>query len=180
MTYTIHVIGEARPEAKRQRFFSNRAGKTIVGPRTDEPDRADWKSYVRAEALQVCPEPMAGPLYVDITVIKPRPASYPNRPTKGNPWPWHWWKKPDVDNLQKPIMDALTHVAWLDDAQITDCAVHKRFGDRWEVWVTICPQDALGWEPPQAVQRWWDGWLHRLLPGTQPELDLTPGDKEAA
>lgn len=50
MTYTIRVIGEARPEAKRQRFFRTKAGKTLPGPRTDESDRKDWKVYVHAEA----------------------------------------------------------------------------------------------------------------------------------
>jgi hypothetical protein len=29
MTYTIHVVGEARPEAKRQRFFRTKAGKAV-------------------------------------------------------------------------------------------------------------------------------------------------------
>lgn len=156
MSYTIRVIGEARPERKLQRFPKTRSGRVIVGKRTDEPTRAEWKTWVRLEALRVCTEPIDGPLYVDIIVCKPRPQSYPKRPTKSFPWPWHWTKKPDTNNLAKPIEDALNGIAWHDDAQIVDSAVHKRFGPRHEAIITVTEQSELGWRVPKQVQETWE------------------------
>jgi len=130
----IVIPGEAKTERKRQRFIP---GKGRVGPRTDEPDRADWKARVSERAFATCREPLIGPLACEVEVRRIKPASYPKKPTKGNPWPDHWWKKPDVDNYVKLLFDALTGIVWLDDAQVTDLHVSKRFGARDEVIVTI-------------------------------------------
>ena len=38
--------------------------------------------------------------------------------------------KPDLDKLTRAVLDALTGVAWVDDAQVTDLVVAKRFAPR--------------------------------------------------
>ena len=156
--YRINVVGEVQPECKRQRFNKRRDGTRVPGARTDAPDRASWKAHVALKAAEVCDKLLEGPLYVDIVVLKPRPPSYPNRPTKGCPWPWHWTKKPDTDNLEKPVKDALTGIAWLDDAQVIDAATHKRFGRRHEVWITVVQVTDLCMMPPREVQDAWE-WI---------------------
>ena len=95
------------------------------------------KSIVRLVALQECRTPLEGPLAVSITYRKPRPAGHPKCPTKGQPWPWAAHRRPDLDNLTKPTVDALTGVVWGDDAQIVDLHLRKEFGDRDEVIVTV-------------------------------------------
>lgn len=95
---------------------------------------APWRQDVRTaaeKALAERPE-MAlrtGPLAVEIAFYLPRPkghfgtgrnrlqvrASAPDRPAG----------KPDVDKLARAVLDALTAVVWLDDAQVTDLAAHK-------------------------------------------------------
>lgn len=35
--------------------------------------------------------------------------------------------KPDADNIEKLVMDALNGVAWIDDSQVTDPNVHKKY-----------------------------------------------------
>lgn len=132
----IVVPGVALTERKRQRFIP---GTGNVGPRTDEPDRRDFKARVAYCARQSCPAPMQGPLAVSLTVRKPKPPSWPKKPTGTNPWPWAWWKKPDADNYVKCIADALKGIAWHDDAQIVDLHVSKQFGDRDEVVITVTP-----------------------------------------
>jgi Holliday junction resolvase RusA-like endonuclease len=118
----LWVPGPAKSERKRQRFVK---GLGNVGKRTDEPDRADWKSWVRHCAREACEEPMHGPLALWLVFQRATPASYPKRPTKRCPWPWAWMTKPDTDNLAKPTKDALTGIAWLDDAQVVEEHIAK-------------------------------------------------------
>ena len=132
----IVIPGEAKTERKRQRFVPGRGN---CGKRTDEPDRADWKAWARLCAAQVCNEPLRGPLVCDILVRKPKPDSWPKRATKANPWPWAWWKKPDIGNFEKIISDAMTGIVWVDDAQVIDQRERKHFGPRDEVIVTVRP-----------------------------------------
>lgn len=129
----IVVPGEAKTECKRQRFIKGGG----VGKRVDVPDRADWKARVSERAFAMCRKPLAGPLVCSIEVRRVKPPSYPKRPTKSNPWPEAWWKKPDVDNYVKLLFDALTGIVWQDDAQVTDLHVTKRFGERDEVVISI-------------------------------------------
>ena len=134
MTVYITVPGVALTERKRQRFIP---GKGRVGARTDEPDRVDFKARLAFFATQQCRAPLAGPLAVSITIRKPKPPSWPQKPCKTNPWPWAWWKKPDCSNFDKIVEDALTGIAWHDDAQIIDLHVHKEFANRDEVIITV-------------------------------------------
>jgi Holliday junction resolvase RusA-like endonuclease len=84
------------------------------------------------------PSPLTGPLYVRVEVVLPIPASYSKRkrdeafaglllPTT----------KPDVSNCLKNIEDIMNSLVWLDDKQITEAVVTKRYGilGMWRVTV---------------------------------------------
>ena len=58
-------------------------------------------------------------------------------------------RKPDGDNIEKIVKDALNKVAWNDDTQVVATMKRKRFGDEPGVSVTIIP---LG-ELPSTVNR---------------------------
>jgi|SRR3990172_6470024 len=62
-----------------------------------------------------------GPIELDLCFIMPRP--------KGKSIIERGWMKPDIDNLAKPIMDAMTKAEYFfkDDAQITRLRVEKLF-----------------------------------------------------
>ena len=87
------------------------------------PDTADfWKAEVRRAALAKCPtpEPLRGPLSVQLTFLMPRPKS-----RKGDVW---HATKPDGDNLTKAVLDALTDAGiWGDDAQVARQLVQKLY-----------------------------------------------------
>lgn len=134
------VPGAARPEAKRtSRSFLAKDGKTVVQGRRYEPaDRRDWKSDVRKAAAAAVNGPaLEGPLTLRVMVLRPVPKSTPKKPCKGNWWPWAWWKKPDTDNLVKPIKDACKSVVWLDDAQVVWDNTWKLNSDRNCVVVVV-------------------------------------------
>lgn len=46
-------------------------------------------------------------------------------------------KRPDIDNICKVILDALNHIAYRDDALITDVSVHKHYCNEPKVKVII-------------------------------------------
>lgn len=80
-------------------------------PRTKE--RIAWVDAIRSQWLRYgWPAPQHAAMYeVDITIyLSPR--------RRG--------RRPDVDNLVKPILDALTGMAWVDDAEVVTMIVHKR------------------------------------------------------
>lgn len=85
---------------------------------------ADFKASVRLAASQAFSgPPLNGPLRVDAEFVFPR--------TKGQTWKrkpmprMRHAKKPDRDNLDKGLLDALTGVIWLDDAQVCDGRIAK-------------------------------------------------------
>ena len=60
-------------------------------------------------------------------------------------------KKPDKDNIEKAIADALNGVAWFDDAQISGGGT-KRYGSPERVDVTIEELDGIV-ETPGDIRR---------------------------
>lgn len=51
-------------------------------------------------------------------------------------------KKPDADNVAKIVLDALNKVAWVDDTQVVEMMVIKRYSEEPMVAVTIEAIDA--------------------------------------
>jgi Holliday junction resolvase RusA-like endonuclease len=98
-----------------------------------------WKDAARRASRQLIgpSEWIIGPVQVDCEFVFPRPAV---KIWKTRPMPRErHTSKPDRDNLDKAILDALTPILWRDDAQV--CAGYL------EKWV------AAGDEEPRAVIR---------------------------
>jgi len=140
----LWVPGTAKSERKRQRVVTDKSGRAFMGHRTDEPDRADWKSWVGTLWRASFSEPMHGPLCVALTFVRNSPSGTPKHSTPKHPWPWAWMTKPDLDNLAKPVLDALTRAeAWVDDAQIIRVEVHKV--QSWSVLPGVLIEVREGW-----------------------------------
>lgn len=147
---TFHCPGVVKSERKRQKFFRNKAGKTIIGSRVDEPDRADFKSRLALFASKAFAEPLEGPVGLRLHITRPKPPSYPNKPTKAKPWPWADTTKGggDCDNFAKIIQDGLNGIAFRDDAQIIELQVTKGWGEHgvrvtvWEIEETAAGSEA--------------------------------------
>lgn len=87
-----------------------------TGERKPHPIAA-FKATVRMAAQQVITfAPLTGALRVDLVFVFPRPKA---RIWARKPMPrYPHTGKPDRDNLMKSVQDALTGLAWVDDAQI--------------------------------------------------------------
>lgn len=71
---------------------------------------------------------MDGPLSVliDFHIKRPRSVKRP-----------HHTVKPDLDNLQKAVLDSLNKIVWIDDAQIVDLIGRKFYSDHPKIIVTV-------------------------------------------
>src|SRR5690606_5282903 len=102
-------------------------GKAIVKNYT--PTKAPvnaFKAAVQASYAAAFPgaPPANGPVELIVMFVLPRP-KYLIWKTKPMPRLWHT-AKPDLDNLEKALKDALTGLAWRDDCQVCDKISRKR------------------------------------------------------
>ncbi len=84
----------------------------------------DFKASVRMAARQAYQgAPLAGPIRIVATFVMPRPGRLRWK-TRPMPRCLHA-SKPDIENVAKAIFDALTGLAWNDDAQIAITTLTK-------------------------------------------------------
>jgi Holliday junction resolvase RusA-like endonuclease len=126
-------VGKGRP----------RASKTKAGVRMYTPAKtASYEAGVAYAGRQAMAgrDPEQGALAVALSIVVPIPASWSGakqeRAVDGRIMPT---TKPDIDNIEKSIFDALNGICWRDDVQVTDVMKIKRYGRQPGVRVTIKP-----------------------------------------
>lgn len=128
------VYGE--PVAQGRPRFTTRGGKT----RAYDPGKSsDYKDYVSLAATQHAPETLLeGPLYLEVNVFRPIPKSFSKKKAaeaeNGLVLPV---TKPDIDNYAKGIKDALKGILWVDDSQVTDTLLKKRYSSKPRIEIKV-------------------------------------------
>ncbi|MDQ0091631.1 Holliday junction resolvase RusA-like endonuclease [Paenibacillus anaericanus] len=105
----------------------------------DPAKSSNYKDYVRLAATQYAPDQLlVGPLYLEVTVFRPIPKSFSKKKASeaeaGRVFPV---TKPDTDNYGKGIKDALKGVLWVDDNQIVDDFVKKRYSNKPRIEIKV-------------------------------------------
>ena len=133
-------LPKAQPRAK-----ARACGKfaQVYNPKTAD----DWKMIVRNEAQKAWQKsavgsqtPWSGPLRVDLMFMFTRPKSHyrANGELKPNAPFWHT-TKPDRDNSDKAVLDALTQLGiWHDDKQVCDGRIKKLYSEYPGCLIRIC------------------------------------------
>lgn len=138
----IDVTGE--PVA----WSRSRAARTNVGIRFFQSKKQEaWQDDARSVARRVMGQrpPLDGPLTIVVEAVFPMPSSWPiwlRDRVKGGEFVAHTGT-PDLDNLAKNIGDALNKVVWLDDRQITEATLTKRYGERPALRITVRAREGL-------------------------------------
>lgn len=82
-----------------------------------------------AKAAMRGKEPMTGPVELCVTAVLPVPVSWSikkrNAALVGDLWPTG---KPDFDNIEKVVADAVKGIVWKDDSQVCTSNFRKRYG----------------------------------------------------
>jgi len=140
---TFRVSGDPKGQP-RPRAFARKMGNKFVARVFDAGTAEEWKGLIAVAARPHTPAtPFLGPVSVCSTFIFARPnkhfvANNPARPLRADAPAWHT-NKPDRDNLEKALLDALTQLGgfWRDDAQVCAGEVRKAYGNTPGVIVTI-------------------------------------------
>lgn len=107
-----HTVNEAITAIKHDSFSVMYTPKNTV----------DFQNFVKLIAIENAPpKPLTGALKADYHFYLQRPQSLPAKVI-------HHTKKPDKDNLEKSVSDALEGVIYERDAQICDGHVTKEYG----------------------------------------------------
>jgi len=116
------IIIKTNPVAKgRPKFFRKGA---FVGTYTPAKTKEAEDVIRKAVAKAWKGKPWDGPIGMVLNFYMPRPKSMP----KGESWLFHV-KRPDLDNLEKAVADALNGVAFVDDSQICRKVSSKQYGN---------------------------------------------------
>jgi Holliday junction resolvase RusA-like endonuclease len=128
------IVFSVRGEPKgqpRPRAFARKIGGRYVARIFDAGTAEAWKSAIAmaARAL-VPPSPDMGPIILRLAFSMPRPKSHFLSGRLRADAPTWCTKKPDVDNLAKAVMDALTVCRfWRDDEQVCRIEASKQWED---------------------------------------------------
>ena len=141
MNRPVLVVIEGDPTAKGRPKFARRG--SFVTTYTPEKTR-EYENRVSIEARLSMGErlPMKGPISITLELVMAIPASYTKAKRAacldGKMVPT---KKPDWENVAKSVCDAFNGIVWLDDSQVVNASVSKRFGGSACVVATIAELD---------------------------------------
>jgi Holliday junction resolvase RusA-like endonuclease len=125
----VLLLTSTPPDSRPRAAPRYGAGGRIVGARAHHSSAyTAWKAAAAAEA-RACWDgrpALDGPVQVHICAVLSPPKAA--RPMGGAPRRWAP-RKPDVDNVAKGVLDALTDAGvWMDDAQVVALSVHRCWG----------------------------------------------------
>jgi Holliday junction resolvase RusA-like endonuclease len=127
--YALTVYGNAEPAGSKRAFYRPGLGVRVVDA---NPKSREWKNLVAQQAGRVTTGLLDGPLRLEATFYRPRPASHfgsgKNAQVLKPSAPSFPIARPDTTKLLRAVEDALKGVWYRDDAQIVDQVVRKRWG----------------------------------------------------
>lgn len=122
ITFRVPACPVAQPR-QRHRIVANVKNTFVQNYTPTKHPVTAFKATVRlAAAAAYTGEPIYGPVRMDVTFVLPFTGT--RRKTKPNPRRWHT-KKPDRDNLEKALLDALKGLVIADDKQVCCGEVRK-------------------------------------------------------
>lgn len=121
-TIAVVIYTEPIPQPRQRHSVNRRSGFVRNYTPAKHPVNA-MKKRIRDAVASVIDAPWLGPVAITVIFQFPRPK---NRIWKTKPMPeYRHVCKPDIDNLAKAVMDALTGVLFADDGQIFSAILEK-------------------------------------------------------
>ena len=134
------VPGIPKPGGSKRVFLNRKTGKPIVTDAAGKGNK-EWRAQVAYMASKVFLTPMLGPLELTIDFRFLRPLGHYGSgknlglvKVSAPPFPE---VRPDLTKLIRSTEDALTGIAWRDDAQVVRQHVNKDYGATPGAWITV-------------------------------------------
>lgn len=135
MTRWLRVRGIPQAQGTARAFVAGgRARIATDSNRANSPIGA-WRQAIATDARREYGDGVAPrtPVLIVAELTWPRPLAHyrSGKPDRGLRLDAPRWKvsKPDVDKVSRAILDALTGIAYVDDAQVVHLDVRKLWGD---------------------------------------------------
>lgn len=126
MTFFVHGIPVGKGSGRA--FYSAKKKKAFVIQDNDQRQKP-WVSMVSMKAEETGLKPVQGPVAVILTFFMPRLKSHSNKKGLKPDAPVNHTSTPDIDKLERAVLDALTSIAWFDDKQVCDLHATKSYAD---------------------------------------------------
>ena len=91
-------------------------------------DLALWRADIANEARRSHPEKIQGAVSIGLSFVFHKPKSVKRAEPS---------IRPDIDKLDRAVLDGLTDVVYRDDEQVTHLTASKSYGEIQGVWVSI-------------------------------------------
>jgi len=116
----FEIPGEAIGKARVR--FVRATGRTFTPAKTQS-----FEAVVKTFAQRAMEgrEPFAGPIRLEVRAVYLHPASWSLKKRANTDWKT---SKPDFDNVAKLVSDAINKVVFIDDAQVAEATVQKKYG----------------------------------------------------
>jgi len=120
---SFFVPGTPAPQGSKKAFRNQYTGR--IQMTESSKNVGPWRERVALAAHNAMGggPVLAGPIMVCLNFVLPRPKSTPKRTTPPAV------KKPDLDKLERAVLDALTGVCFADDSQVISLAGYKRLAE---------------------------------------------------
>lgn len=130
----FEIDGEPVPW-KRPGILKTKNFNVVYDRQKREKEKVRWQ--IRGEYKE---DPLRGPLRVDIIFRMPIPKST-SKPIRREMLYglYHHFKKPDIDNLTKFILDCMNELVYADDAQICEYHAAKVYSTHPGTYVKVRP-----------------------------------------
>jgi len=115
---------EGPPIPKGRPRYCQRGGRVFAyTPKKTQEAEVSIREKAKVDLYPLSEAPFEGRICVDLAFRMPIPKSLRKKVSAGDPHV----KRPDLDNLIKLVIDALTGVAWKDDAMICIMSAEKTY-----------------------------------------------------
>lgn len=139
---SLDIFGD--PVAKKRARTFNNHGKIVTWDSQDKL-KEGYKWQIRSQYRE---EPIRSPVALDIIFMMPIPKSTSKVKQRAMlNGTYHHIVKPDVDNLQKMIMDVLNKIVIHDDSQVVEVHAKKIYSSKPGTHVRVIPIENLSIQP---------------------------------
>jgi Holliday junction resolvase RusA-like endonuclease len=117
------VLGDPKGQPRPRAFYNKKTGRAAV---YEKGTAEAWKSDIAVAARSFLPaSPIEGPVRLDITFVFSRPQRLMRAKDPEGMIPHT--AKPDRDNLDKAVMDALTNIGMFRDDSLVCSGLIEKF-----------------------------------------------------